>query len=214
MRKRKHKGRNLSGLLVLDKPVGITSNAALQQVKALYQASKAGHTGSLDPLASGMLIICFGEATKFSQYLLDADKTYEVHAKLGEKTTTGDAEGEIVTRQSVPTFSKNEIEKVLENFRGEIRQIPSMYSAIKYQGKPLYEYARAGIEVERQARPIFIYELVLRSIEKQECHLFVHCSKGTYIRTLIENIGDKLRCGAHVAGLRRLSIGKFGPNSM
>ena len=214
MRKRKHKGRNLSGLLVLDKPVGITSNAALQQVKALYQASKAGHTGSLDPLASGMLIICFGEATKFSQYLLDADKTYEVHAKLGEKTTTGDAEGEIVTRQSVPTFSKNEIEKVLENFRGEIRQIPSMYSAIKYQGKPLYEYARAGIEVERQARPIFIYELVLRSIEKQECHLFVHCSKGTYIRTLIENIGDKLRCGAHVAGLRRLSIGKFCPNSM
>jgi tRNA pseudouridine55 synthase len=198
--------RAVNGILLLDKPCGITSNRALQKVKHLYQANKAGHTGSLDPLATGMLPICFGEATKFSQYLLNADKTYQVTAQLGVTTTTGDAEGEIVDRTPVPTLTQAQLTTVLQQFTGEVTQIPSMYSALKHQGRPLYELARQGITVERAPRQITIYALQLISQQAETLSLEVTCSKGTYIRTLVEDIGKQLGCGAHVAKLRRTAI--------
>lgn len=207
--KQRLKGRQVNGILLLDKPKGMTSNAALQTVKRLFAAKKAGHTGSLDPLASGMLPICFGEATKFSQFLLEADKKYIVEATLGIRTSTGDAEGEIISSQAMDNFDIRKVDAVLRDFAGDIHQIPSMYSAIKHNGKPLYYYARQGIEIERKARAVSIYELTLLDADRQHLSLSVHCSKGTYIRTLIEDIGDVLQCGAHVTELRRLEVGTY-----
>jgi tRNA pseudouridine55 synthase len=206
--------RDISGILLLDKRIGISSNRALQEIKRLFCAKKAGHTGSLDPLATGMLPICFGSATKFSEYLLTADKVYLVSAKLGVKTTTGDAEGEIVAEKAIPELSLDQIDQYCESFRGEIEQIPSMYSALKYQGRPLYEYARKGITIDRPARKIRIYDLSLLTLNEDELVLKVSCSKGTYIRTLVEDLGDVIGCGAHVSALRRLSVGKFATDKM
>mgnify|MGYP000114210627 CR=1 FL=1 len=210
---RKRKGRALNGVLLLDKPQGMTSNFALQKVRRLFGAQKAGHTGSLDPLATGVLPICFGEATKYSQYLLNADKGYYTTATLGDVRTTGDSEGEHVERFDVPPLSEALLLPVLSKFTGPIDQVPSMYSALKHQGKPLYEYARKGITVERPSRPITIYKLSLdayRDTEREtELDLTVECSKGTYIRSLVEDIGQALACGGHVSMLRRFKAGHF-----
>jgi tRNA pseudouridine55 synthase len=208
------KKQDINGLLLLDKPVGITSNAALQAVKKLFWANKAGHTGSLDPLASGMLIICFGDATKFSQFLLEADKTYRVTGQLGIKTATADTEGEIIEQHEVPPFTRDQIEKVLQQFRGEISQIPSMYSAIKHQGRPLYELARQGKTVEREARKVTIHRLELIAYNDNQLELDIDCSKGTYVRNLVEDIGDVLGCCAHVTALRRKTIGRYQEQNM
>jgi tRNA pseudouridine55 synthase len=204
----------VNGILLLDKPINITSNSALQTVKRLFAARKAGHTGSLDPLASGMLPICFGEATKFSQFLLDADKHYLVTAKLGIKTTTGDAEGQVVAEKPVPKLTGKEIEKVLANFRGQIEQIPSMYSALKHQGQPLYKLARQNISVPREKRAVNIFSLNLTKQQDDQLEFMVHCSKGTYVRTLVEDIGEALGSGAHVIALRRLSVGQYQADEM
>ncbi|OZC37492.1 tRNA pseudouridine(55) synthase TruB [Marinobacter vinifirmus] len=200
---RRRKGRDVNGILVIDKPQGVTSNGILQQVKRLYGAAKAGHTGALDPLATGVLPLCFGEATKFSQMMLDSDKAYITTAKLGIRTETGDSEGAVVEEKPVPALTEEQVEAVLENFRGDIQQVPSMYSALKHQGKPLYEYAREGIVIDRPARPVTIYELTLLAVREQELDLAVTCTKGTYIRSLVEDIGEALGCGAHVSALRR-----------
>ncbi|MDH0141808.1 tRNA pseudouridine(55) synthase TruB [Aquipseudomonas alcaligenes] len=200
--------RNVSGILILDKPRGMSSNQALQKVRWLLNAEKAGHTGSLDPLATGVLPLCFGEATKFSQYLLDADKGYETVAQLGVTTTTGDAEGEVVERREV-TVGRDDIEALLPRFRGEIKQIPPMYSALKKDGQPLYKLARAGEVVEREARSVNIARLELLALDNAQLRLSVACSKGTYIRTLVEDIGRELGCGGHVAELRRTQAGPF-----
>lgn len=209
MSKSRTKGRPLDGILLLDKPKGITSNAALQIVKRRYDARKAGHTGSLDPLASGMLPICFGEATKFSQFLLESDKSYQVTAKLGIKTTTGDAEGEIVSEKPVPSITIKILEQLFAQFVGPIQQIPSMYSAIKQNGQPLYKLARQGLEVVREPREIQIYSINYLSHDLDSFSFTVHCSKGTYVRTLVEDMGEALGCGAHVQELRRLSVGPY-----
>lgn len=206
--------RELTGILLLDKRSGITSNRALQDMRHLFQALKAGHTGSLDPLATGLLPICFGEASKFSQFLLDADKRYQVRARLGVTTTTGDADGDVVAEQPVPALDAALIESVLARFRGDILQVPSMYSALKRNGVPLYELARKGIEIEREARPVSIYELSLLAWDATSLTLDCHVSKGTYIRSLVEDIGAVLGCGAHVVDLRRLSAGPFRAESM
>lgn len=208
MSRPRRRGRDIHGVLLLDKPQGLSSNDALQKVKRLYNANRAGHTGALDPLATGMLPICLGEATKFSQYLLDSDKRYRVIAKLGQRTDTSDAEGAIVQERPL-TFTADQLAAALESFRGETQQIPSMYSALKYQGKPLYEYARQGISVEREPRPIVVYELVFIRHDGDELELEIHCSKGTYIRTIIDDLGEKLGCGAHVTFLRRLSVSRY-----
>ncbi|MDD5404902.1 MAG: tRNA pseudouridine(55) synthase TruB [Sulfuricella sp.] len=200
--------RAISGVLLLDKACGISSNTALQQVKRLFQAEKAGHTGSLDPLATGLLPLCFGEATKFSQYLLDADKVYRAVIKLGITTTTGDAEGEIISQCPV-TQNLLQVEQVLRKFIGSLQQTPPMYSALKYQGKALYTYARAGIEIEREAREITVYTLALDELSGDELTVTVSCSKGTYIRVLAEDIGAELGCGAHLKALRRTATGGF-----
>ena len=209
MARRGRKGRSVSGILLLDKPAEITSNAALQSVKRMFNAVKAGHTGSLDPLATGLLPLCFGEATKFSQFLLDADKRYLARVKLGVITDSGDADGEVIETRTVPEISDAQIEKALSHYRGEIIQVPSMFSAIKIDGQPLYRLARKGIEVERKGRPINVYELQVTDRQVDEFTLEVQCSKGTYIRTLVEDVGEELGCGAHVIGLRRLSAGPF-----
>jgi tRNA pseudouridine55 synthase len=195
--------RIVNGILLLDKPAGITSNGALQCVKRLFQAKKAGHTGSLDPIATGMLPICFGEATKFSQFLLESDKTYEVVGTLGVRTTTGDTEGSVVETLPVTGVTVERVKEVMSRFVGEIDQIPPMFSAIKVQGQALYELARRGIEVERKARRIKIFSLTLNQLEPDSFRFHVHCSKGTYVRTLVEDIGRELGCGAHVKELRR-----------
>lgn len=200
--------RAVDGIILLDKPRGFSSNAALQKVRWLLNAEKAGHTGSLDPLATGVLPLCFGEATKFSQYLLDADKGYETLMQLGVTTTTADAEGEVLERRPV-TVGRAEIEALLPRFRGEISQIPPMYSALKRDGQPLYKLARAGEVVEREPRSVTIARLELLSCESEQARLAVDCSKGTYIRTLVEDIGQLLGCGAHVAELRRTKAGPF-----
>jgi tRNA pseudouridine55 synthase len=200
--------RAVDGIILLDKPKGFSSNAALQKVRWLLNAEKAGHTGSLDPLATGVLPLCFGEATKFSQYLLDADKGYETLMQLGVTTTTADAEGEVLERRPV-TVGRAEIEAVLPRFRGEISQIPPMYSALKRDGQPLYKLARAGEVVEREPRSVTIARLELLGCEAGQARLAVDCSKGTYIRTLVEDIGQLLGCGAHVAELRRTKAGPF-----
>jgi tRNA pseudouridine55 synthase len=207
---RRRKGREVNGILVIDKPLGITSNGILQQVKRLYGAAKAGHTGALDPLATGVLPLCFGEATKFSQMMLDSDKAYIATARLGERTETGDSEGAVVEIKPVPTdLSPEVLEPVLEQFRGNIQQIPSMYSALKHNGRPLYEYAREGIVIDRPARPVTIYELRLLDVRENEIDIAVKCTKGTYIRSLVEDIGEVLGCGAHVVALRRTLAAGF-----
>ena len=202
--------RDVHGVLLLDKPQGMTSNDALQKVKRLFNAKKAGHTGALDPLATGMLPICFGEATKFSQYLLDSDKRYRVIAKLGERTDTSDADGQVICTKPV-NITQTQIDEALNHFRGDILQVPTMFSALKYQGKPLYEYARQGIVIEREARPITVYEnqFILYDFAEQELTLEIHCSKGTYIRTIIDDLGELLGCGAHVIYLRRLQVSNY-----
>ncbi len=194
--------RNINGVLLLDKPLGFSSNQALQKVKWLFQAAKAGHTGTLDPLATGLLPICLGEATKFAQYVTDADKTYIATVKFGETTTTGDAEGEILAKHSVD-FDLKKLSLVCDAFVGEISQVPPMYSALKFEGKALYEYAREGVDIERKARLVNITSIQIDSFENEVAVLTVSCSKGTYIRTLAEDIGHKLGCGAHLIGLRR-----------
>lgn len=206
--------RRVNGILLLDKPPGMTSNAALQVVKRLYQARKAGHTGSLDPLATGLLPLCFGEATKVSGFLLDADKRYRVVCKLGERTTTGDAEGEVIEQRPVEDIPEAQLRKVLEGFVGEIEQIPPMYSAVKHKGERLYKLARQGVEVEREARKVDIHSLELRDFRIPVFEIDVHCSKGTYVRTLVEDIGEQLGCGAHVTALRRLAVGPFDDSQM
>ncbi|EKY3119826.1 tRNA pseudouridine(55) synthase TruB [Cronobacter turicensis] len=208
MSRPRRRGRDVHGVLLLDKPQGLSSNDALQKVKRIYNANRAGHTGALDPLATGMLPVCLGEATKFSQYLLDSDKRYRVIARLGQRTDTSDADGTVVEERPV-TFSEQELQDALESFRGDTMQVPTMFSALKYQGKPLYEYARQGIEVPREARPITVYELLFIRHEGDELELEVHCSKGTYIRTIIDDLGEKLGCGAHVIYLRRLAVSKY-----
>ena len=213
MSRPRRRGRDVHGVLLLDKPGGLSSNDALQKVKRLYNANRAGHTGALDPLATGMLPICLGEATKFSQYLLDSDKRYRVIARLGQRTDTSDADGNIVQERPV-TFTAEALESALESFRGETQQVPTMFSALKYQGKPLYEYARQGIIVPREARPITVYELLFIRHEGLELEQEVHCSKGTYIRTIIDDLGEKLGCGAHVSYLRRLAVSKYPVDRM
>ncbi len=195
-------------MLLFDKPLELSSNDALQKVRRLYQAEKAGHTGTLDPLATGLLPICFGEATKFSNALLDADKTYTAVMRLGQTTTTGDAEGEIIAELPV-SFSEADLQAVLARFRGAIQQLPPMYSALKHQGKPLYEYIRQGITIERESREVVIHELLLNSFAGNEMAISVRCSKGTYVRTLAEDIGAALGCGAHLIALRRTAIAHF-----
>ncbi len=207
---RRHKGRDVNGILVIDKPQGLTSNGILQQVKRLYGAAKAGHTGALDPLATGVLPLCFGEATKFSQTMLDSDKAYIATARLGERTETGDSEGSVVETRPVPEgLTANILEPLLDHFRGDIQQVPSMYSALKHKGRPLYEYARQGIEIERPARPVTIYSLKLLAIRDNELDIAVKCTKGTYIRSLVEDIGEAIGCGAHVIALRRTLAAGF-----
>jgi tRNA pseudouridine55 synthase len=208
-RRGRARGRPISGILLLDKPLGLSSNHALQQVKRLYDARKAGHTGSLDPLADGMLPICLGDATKLSAFLLDADKHYWFRVKLGQATATGDAEGEVLRTRPVEGISRANIEQVLRCFLGEIEQLPPMYSALKHQGKRLYELAREGIEVEREPRKVRIHQLSLERVDLPEFELRVHCSKGTYVRTLAEDIGEALGCGAHVTALRRTGVGPY-----
>lgn len=208
MSRPRRRGRDIHGVLLLDKPQGLSSNDVLQKVKRLFQANKAGHTGALDPLATGMLPICLGEATKFSQYLLDSDKRYRVIARLGQRTDTSDADGAIISERPL-TFSQVQLEQAIDSFRGPTQQVPSMYSALKYQGRKLYEYAREGIEVPREARPITVYELLFIRHEGDELELEIHCSKGTYIRTIIDDLGEKLGCGAHVIMLRRLQVATY-----
>lgn len=211
---KKYQPRQIDGVLLLDKPIGISSNQALQKIKHLFQAKKAGHTGTLDVLASGLLIICFGKATKLASTLLNANKSYRVCAKLGIKTTTCDAEGKVLETKSTDKITRELIEEVLQKFRGEILQIPSMYSALKHQGTPLYKLARKGIEVKREPRKVNIYELKLLDWQKDLLKLEIVCSKGTYVRNLVDDIGASLGCGAYVTELRRLSVGKFQAEQM
>jgi len=200
--------RPLDGVLLFNKPLHLSSNTALQKVRRLFQAEKAGHTGTLDPLATGLLPICFGESTKFSIGLLNADKAYSALVKLGQTTTTGDAEGEII-RSCEVEVDEQQVHPVLDRFIGEISQIPPMYSALKYQGKPLYEYIRNGETIHRAGRNVTIYDLVLNRFAGDEMDISVRCSKGTYVRTLAEDIGNALGCGAHLRGLHRTAIGEF-----
>lgn len=206
--------RDIDGIILLDKPRGWTSNQALGRVKYLLAARKAGHTGSLDPLATGLLPLCFGQATKVSGWLLDADKHYEAVARLGLVTTTGDMEGEVLREGPVPFFSAGEIERACAGLRGEIRQVPPMHSALKHEGRRLYQLARAGVEVERPARAVQIHALSASLVAPDRLRLEVWCSKGTYIRTLVEDLGQALGCGATVAELRRTGHGAFGAAEM
>jgi tRNA pseudouridine55 synthase len=205
---RRPKGRFIDGIVLLDKDTGMSSNFALQRVKRFFNANKAGHTGALDPLATGMLPICLGEATKFSQHLLDSDKRYLVTAKLGQRTDTSDSDGEVVQTRPV-NVTQALLDEKLAFFRGTTQQIPSMYSALKYQGQPLYKYAREGIEVPRESRPITVFELNFIKLEGDELTLDIHCSKGTYIRTIIDDLGEMLGCGAHVIMLRRTQVAEY-----
>ena len=199
----------MNGILVVDKPAGISSNDVVQRAKRLFGAQKVGHTGSLDPLATGVLPLCFGEATKFSQYLLDADKKYWAQVRLGITTETADADGEVIAQADTSGITESQVTAALETFVGEIEQIPSMYSALKHQGQPLYKLARQGIEVERAPRRISIYSAELLQFSEASIELRVHCSKGTYIRSLAEDLGAALGCGGHVSALRRLAAGPY-----
>ncbi len=210
---KRRKGREINGVLLLDKPLDISSNQALQKVRGIFSAQKAGHTGALDPLATGMLPVCLGEATKFSQFLLDSDKTYLTTATFGVRTSTSDADGEVVEQKPI-NFGLEELIAALDNFRGPIKQVPSMFSALKYQGKPLYHYARQGIEVPREARDIEIYALELISFNGTEAELKVHCSKGTYIRSLVDDLGQALGCCAFVSKLHRTEVADYPNDKM
>ncbi len=205
----KRSKRRIDGVLLLDKPTGLSSNHALQRAKRLFQAEKAGHTGSLDPFASGLLPVCLGEATKFSHFLLEADKTYRATLQLGATSSTGDPEGEIVPAGPVD-FTEQRLTTVLRGFIGPIQQVPPMHSALKHQGRALYEYARAGVEIERPAREVIIHRLQVLRQDATLLEIEVACSKGTYIRTLAEDIGRELGCGAHLVQLRRIASGAFG----
>lgn len=209
MSRKKNKGRPVHGVLLLDKPFDISSNHALQKVKRLFDARKAGHTGSLDPLATGMLPICLGEATKISAFLLGADKTYQFKCQLGQKTTTADAEGDVIQTLPFEHIKQQDIEKVLPKFMGDIEQIPPMYSALKKDGERLYNLARQGIVVDRPPRPVTIYNMQILGFEAGEIEFEVTCSKGTYIRTLAEDIAEALNCCAFVSQLRRLTVGPY-----
>ncbi|CAK0764767.1 tRNA pseudouridine(55) synthase [Gammaproteobacteria bacterium] len=209
MKRQNYRGRDVDGILLLDKPIGITSNAALQDVKRLYRARKAGHTGSLDPLASGMLPLCLGEATKISGFLLDADKRYWAEFQLGATTNTGDAHGKVLKTRPVGVLDIEEVRAALARYTGQIEQIPPMHSAIKIQGRPLYTLAHQGLTIERAPRTVTIHDFTLLALEGDRCVVRIHCSKGTYIRTLAEDIGEVLGVGAHVKELRRLAVGPF-----
>lgn len=206
---RRRRGRPVNGVLVLDKPQGLSSSDAVQRVKQLFGAQKVGHTGSLDPLATGVLPLCFGEATKFSQFLLTSDKAYWTRIKLGVATETGDADGEVVAERDPSGVTAQDVEAALDQFRGEIKQVPSMYSALKHNGQPLYKLARQGIEVEREARCITVYKNELAAFTGDQLELELCCSKGTYIRTIAEELGDALGVGAHVTALHRRAAGPF-----
>ena len=208
-RQRRRRGRNISGIVVLDKANGLSSNAALQEVKRLYEANKAGHAGSLDPLATGVLPVCLGEATKVSQFLLDSDKCYRARIKLGIRTDTGDSEGSIIERNAGISVSRKAIERALTKFKGEVEQVPPMHSAIKMNGVPLYKLARKGITVEREPRLVTLYQICLVEFVNSELELEISCSKGTYIRTIADDLGQELGCGAHVIELRRTQAGVF-----
>jgi tRNA pseudouridine55 synthase len=207
------RGNPVHGIVLVNKTVGLSSNALLQKVKRLFNAQKAGHTGALDPLASGMLPICLGEATKFSQFLLDANKKYIVKAQLGQRTTTSDADGEVVSTRDVHV-TLAQLEQAIESFRGKTEQMPSMYSALKYEGQPLYKYARQGIEVPRKTRMIEVFDIQLLSFENDCVELMVHCSKGTYIRTIIDDMGELLGCGAFVSKLHRTEVAHYPVKGM
>mgnify|MGYP000733005103 CR=1 FL=1 len=209
MARRHNQGRNVNGILLLDKPLGMTSNAALQVVKRLFQAGKAGHTGNLDPLATGLLPLCLGEATKISGFLLDSDKRYIGTVKLGVTTRTADAEGDVLETRPVPELDESQVKAVLDRFLGTIQQVPPMHSAVKVNGTPLYKLARQGLEIERKARTVKIYSLTLLRLEGDELDIELRCSKGTYVRTLAEEIGEALGCGAHLSALRRTGSGPF-----
>ncbi len=211
---RRQRGREVSGMIIVDKPVGASSNDVVQRAKQLYRAQKVGHTGSLDPLATGVLPLCFGEATKFSQFLLDSDKKYRVRIKLGVRTDSGDADGRVLETRPVVDIDAAAVREVLAEFMGEIDQVPSMFSAIKHQGQPLYKLARRGIEVERKSRRVTIYSNELVVFEGDEFELEIHCSKGTYVRTIAEELGEKLGCGAHVCALRRRQAGPYDESDM
>lgn len=206
--------RPVSGILLFDKPAGCSSNQALQKVKHLYAAQKAGHTGSLDPIATGMLPICFGWATRFAGFLLSSEKAYTVTARLGLSTETGDSEGVVINSRTIPLLSPEKIESYLAALRGAIQQVPPMYSALKHQGKRLYQLAREGKVVPRAPRSVFIRSLVLRNIDAKSIELEVVCSKGTYIRSLVEDLGEALGCGAHVTALRRLWVAPYQDETM
>lgn len=206
--------RAVDGILLLDKPAGMSSNAALQKVRYLLRAKKGGHTGSLDPLATGLLPLCFGEATKVSAFLLDADKRYRVTIQLGVTTTTGDSDGDVLERRPFEQVTMADVAAALDQFRGEIQQVPPMYSALKHDGQRLYALARQGVEVERAARTVVIHELTPLNFEPGKVELDVHCSKGTYIRSLAEDLGAALGTGAHVVTLRRTGLGPFDAKRM
>lgn len=208
-KQRRRKGRSISGIIVLDKAVGLSSNMALQEVKWLFEANKAGHTGSLDPLATGVLPLCLGEATKVSQFLLNSDKRYRARIKLGIRTDSADSEGQVIAQCDEVNVSREQVEQALQSFKGETQQIPPMHSALKVDGVPLYKLAREGKTISREARNICVYELELTDFQGDEIELEITCSKGTYIRTIADDLGQDLGCGAHIIALRRLQAGAF-----
>ncbi len=206
---RKRRGRDVSGIIVIDKPAGPSSNDVVQSVKRLFGARKVGHTGSLDPLATGVLPLCLGEATKFSQYLLDSDKRYHAKVRLGVATNSGDADGEVIAEREVGEITRAAMDSALDAFRGPIEQVPSMFSAVKHHGKPLYKLARQGVEVEREARSVTVHTNEIVAFEGDELVLDIHCSKGTYVRNIAHDLGEQLGCGAHVHALRRTQAGPY-----
>ena len=214
MMSKRRRGRDVSGVLVLDKPPGLSSNQVVQKAKRLFNARKVGHTGALDPLATGVLPLCFGEATKFSQYLLESDKKYWACLQLGIATDSGDADGQVIAERPIENIDTAKIEDALRFFRGEFDQVPSMFSAIKHKGQPLYKLARQGIEIEREARRVTVFSNELVAFTGSRLELEIHCTKGTYIRTIAEELGEMLGCGAHVAELRRRSAGPFDEADM
>ena len=201
-------------MIVLDKPQGMSSSDAVQRVKRAFNARKVGHTGSLDPLATGVLPLCLGDATKFSQYLLNSDKRYLAHVRLGISTNSGDADGDVLQEREVKGIDRDRLERALDAFRGEIEQIPSMFSAVKHHGKPLYKLARLGIEIEREPRPVTVYHNDIVAFEGARLTLDIHCSKGTYVRTIAHDLGEALDCGAHVDALRRTQAGPYGEDDL